>query len=122
MVSSNIMPRQRIGKMYRIQIFDDTPCLFCLPALSKNGGSGVGRVKRVRNKNVVRPFLPNPVVAVRPTVYAIPKNSFVKIVDYHEMYGQNWFEVEWSGFRYMVTEAQVMDYFVLIHIRPEGGR
>jgi len=113
--------RERVGKTYRIQILDEgVSCLYCLPTLSKNGGSGVSRIKRVRNKNVVRP-LPER-VADGAVKHEIPKNSFVMIVDFHEMYGANWFEVEWGGGRYMVTESQVVDYFIPIHVRPPPGR
>ena len=85
---------QYVGKTYRIQILDGAiPSLLCLPAIGESH-----------------------------TESEIPKNSIVTIVDHHELSGQNWYVVTYNFRKYFVTENQVKDFFIEIHVRHDKTR
>ena len=82
-------PVEYVNKTYRIQIVDpEIEFLGCLPSTKQNHQET-----------------------------SIPKNSIVKIVDFYQLFNANWFEVEYNTRLYLVTEAQVQDCFMPIHVR-----
>lgn len=82
-------PLEYVGKTYRIQITDPEIEFFgCLPSTKQTHGET-----------------------------SIPRNSIVKIVEHHLFFNANWYEVEYNSRLYWVTEAQVKDFFVPIHVR-----
>ncbi len=87
-------PLEYVGKTYRIQITDpEIDFLCCLPA-----------IKETHQETT------------------IPKNSIVKIVEYHLFFEANWYEIDYNYKLYWVTEAQVKDFFIPVHVRSGHGR
>ena len=82
-------PKSYINKTYRIQITDpEIEYFVCLPSTNQNH-----------------------------TETTIPKNSIVKIVDFHCFFNTILFEIEYNSRLYFVTESQIKDFFVPIYIR-----
>lgn len=82
-------PREYVGKTYRIQIRDpEIEFLYCLPSIKQPHSST-----------------------------SIPKNSIVKIVEYHLLMNSNWYEVEYNTRLYLVTESQINDFFFPIQVK-----